>query len=406
VVFSVTVLNIRHTIQVKFFRGKKMIIHRVDKGDSIFKIAKKYGVSKDKIAENNDLGINDSLCVGEELLILKPLKEYVANKGDTVKRVAKRFNTSEREIYRCNPNLHEAQRIDEGENLAIRYQTVTGRSAIVLGKYTKKCTEQKLLSALCRITFLAIECAFVYGRKIHKYFEANSIIETALKFGVKPILSVESNENLTDGSINEIVDFAVQTGFKGIMLTIDQRVRKDLVFSLRHKLINLGMSLFLEIDCKENFAYSSLCECAILKFSKFKDEKTLSFYDGEYCYYSDFANSFAPQKALIDISYYLERSNEIKEHTALAKLVKKTRKLVLCNEEENTNSVVFNANKNNEVKVCNIKEISLENTKARLDLIDKLGFMGAFINIEDADTRHLMILSAFFDTLYFDKTSY
>ena len=48
-----------------------MIIHTVKTGDTVFNIARKYGVAPHKIIENNELLNPDRLTVGEKLLIFR-----------------------------------------------------------------------------------------------------------------------------------------------------------------------------------------------------------------------------------------------------------------------------------------------------------------------------------------------
>ena len=76
-----------------------MQIHRVERGESIFGIARRYGISPAGIIESNGLENPDVLAVGQELLILNPRRVYTARAGDTVGGVSRRFNLKKEEIY-------------------------------------------------------------------------------------------------------------------------------------------------------------------------------------------------------------------------------------------------------------------------------------------------------------------
>lgn len=76
----------------------QVITYRVEKGDTLSTIAKKFDVSTDTIRWANSL-TSDSLSVGEELKIL-PVSGVVhkVGRGDTVYTIAKRYDTEPQKI--------------------------------------------------------------------------------------------------------------------------------------------------------------------------------------------------------------------------------------------------------------------------------------------------------------------
>jgi len=74
----------------------------VSAGDTLYSIAKSFGVSIDKIKEINNLN-NNMLSVGQKLYI--PIEEettYVVKKGDTLYSIARNFNISVDELKKLN----------------------------------------------------------------------------------------------------------------------------------------------------------------------------------------------------------------------------------------------------------------------------------------------------------------
>lgn len=74
----------------------------VEKGDTLYSIAKKFDISVNKLKEYNNLS-NNLLSVGQKLLI--PVDDettYVVKKGDTIYSVAREFNTTVDNIKRLN----------------------------------------------------------------------------------------------------------------------------------------------------------------------------------------------------------------------------------------------------------------------------------------------------------------
>lgn len=83
----------------------------VEKGDTLYSIAKKFDISVNKLKEYNNLGSN-LLNIGQKILI--PIGEdttYVVKKGDTIYSIAREFNTTVNKIKELN-NL-------ENNNLSI-----------------------------------------------------------------------------------------------------------------------------------------------------------------------------------------------------------------------------------------------------------------------------------------------
>ena len=76
----------------------KVIVYKVEKGDTISTIGKKFGVSSDTIKWENNL-IGDSLNVGDELKVL-PVSgmSHKVVSGDTVYSIAKRYDTEAQRI--------------------------------------------------------------------------------------------------------------------------------------------------------------------------------------------------------------------------------------------------------------------------------------------------------------------
>jgi len=74
----------------------------VEKGDTLYSIAKKFDISVNKLKEYNNLTSN-LLSVGQKILI--PIEEdttYVVKSGDTIYSIAREFNTTVDNIKKLN----------------------------------------------------------------------------------------------------------------------------------------------------------------------------------------------------------------------------------------------------------------------------------------------------------------
>jgi N-acetylmuramoyl-L-alanine amidase len=93
-------------------------VYIVEKGDTLYSIAKKFDIAVNKLKEYNELN-NNLLSVGQKLII--PIEDdttYVVKKGDTIYSIAREFNTTVDKIKRLN-NL-ENNTISIGQILIIK----------------------------------------------------------------------------------------------------------------------------------------------------------------------------------------------------------------------------------------------------------------------------------------------
>lgn len=117
----------------KTFNSKDGTIYTVEKGDSIYKISKKFGVSMQCIREANSL-YSDKLLVGQKLTIpascektqpsgcanlsVEGEKLYVVVSGDNISTIAKKFGVKSSDIIRVN-NLQNPDKLKVGQQLKI-----------------------------------------------------------------------------------------------------------------------------------------------------------------------------------------------------------------------------------------------------------------------------------------------
>ena len=102
-------------------RYKNFITHRVKKGDSLYKIAKRYDVDVDSLKKFNNLK-NSLLKVGKILIVPIPKshkKIYVVKSGDTILKIARRFGVDAKKLKKWNGKRDNFIRV--GEKLVILY---------------------------------------------------------------------------------------------------------------------------------------------------------------------------------------------------------------------------------------------------------------------------------------------
>ena len=97
------------------------VVHTIKKGDSLYKIAHRYGVSVASLKEFNHIK-SRYLRVGKKLIV--PIvkshrRHYVVKPGDTISKIAKRFGVDPKKLKRWNDKKDNFLRV--GERLVVLY---------------------------------------------------------------------------------------------------------------------------------------------------------------------------------------------------------------------------------------------------------------------------------------------
>ena len=169
-----------------------IVIHRVAEGETIYSISAEYGISAERIIQDNQLQNPDSLVVGQTIVILFPLETYTVAEGDTLDKISEKTGVPVLTLRRNNPVLNTGLFIYPGQTLVLEY---TGRklgNIDVLG-YAYTYIEDYLLAQT--MPFLTYMNIFSYGITPSGGLipaDDERIIAYAKEYGVKPILVLTS----------------------------------------------------------------------------------------------------------------------------------------------------------------------------------------------------------------------
>ena len=137
-----------------------MIIHIVERGETLYSISQEYGVSTERIIADNGLYGLNSLVPGQALLILQPSEVYSVRGGDTLFSIAQSYGITVDEIKRKNPSIAQTGNITEGEIITISFDEETSLPIRVYGFLYPNIRENVLLSSLPSLGSGAV---FSYG---------------------------------------------------------------------------------------------------------------------------------------------------------------------------------------------------------------------------------------------------
>ena len=123
------------------------IIHTMKKGETVYALSKKYGVAMSVILEYNGIKDASKIIVGQKIKIpdtkklqpnQKATQTYIVQKGDTVYGIAKKFGTTKAEIFSLN-GLTDNSVIKIGQKLKVP----SSASTVTPKKTEPKTSEQK-----------------------------------------------------------------------------------------------------------------------------------------------------------------------------------------------------------------------------------------------------------------------
>ena len=79
----------------------------VKKGDNLYQIGLKYGLTAKEIAELNGLELNEYIYPDQKILVPKEnVKIYITEEGDTLNQVAQKLNISKETIDSYNKEIY------------------------------------------------------------------------------------------------------------------------------------------------------------------------------------------------------------------------------------------------------------------------------------------------------------
>ena len=154
--------------------------------------------------------------------------------------------------------------------------------------------------------------------------------------------------------------------------------------------------LFAELDKNSNGKIKECYDGIILSYGKAFMENPPSFDEGEKKIFTDFSDEFESSGAYIELCPFAFSKDEVIGYEEAMKLAYSAKSEISF--DENTLLCSFECNKYRSGKREPAKFVfeSLENTKAKLELVSELGFMGISIDIMRCPISYLLMFNSMF----------
>ena len=200
------------------------MIYTVKSGDSLYKIAREFGVTIDEIVNANGLNRPNDLSIGQNLFIpteRNSTETYTVTSGDTMYKIALRLGTTLDELIRANPQISNPNIIQIGQiiNIPNTKPTIEVNGYAIAGINLE--TLNKTLPYLTYLSLFSYQ-ALPNGNLTTLYEQDR--IDTALSQSVAPIMVVTNigssggfDSDLANGILN---NQEIQTKFINNIIAI------------------------------------------------------------------------------------------------------------------------------------------------------------------------------------------
>lgn len=267
-----------------------MVIHVVQPEETINSIADKYGVSANKLIQDNDLMNPDHLVVGQAILIVYPKQLHTVQEGDTLAGIAGNYNISVLQLLRNNPFLVDRDFIYPGETLVISYADEKIADISINGYVYPYINRKVLEKNLIYLTYLSVFSYSVSADGVLNDIDDAEIISLSKSYGVRPIMIVSNvteeggvnrellhnmlnNQELRDNLIENIISVLKTKGYYGLNLdtpyiaAADRQQYFDLISAVTERLHMEGLKMFVTIT-PNSFEMEKGASFEIVDYSK------------------------------------------------------------------------------------------------------------------------------------------
>lgn len=168
-----------------------MDIHVVQPGDTMYRLAQQYGVSMERLLQDNQLETPSQLVVGQTIVVQYPELTHTVRAGDSLYSIAQMHNTTAAQLLRNNPALRGRDLIYPGQTIVVKYASKP-RGSLTANAYAYPSVDRDLLRAT--LPYLSQLTPFTYrfdgGELIPLRDEA--LVSAALQSRVAPIFHLSN----------------------------------------------------------------------------------------------------------------------------------------------------------------------------------------------------------------------
>ena len=379
-----------------------MRIHTVGVGEDTASIAKRYGIHEQNLIFTNELE-NASPAVGEELLILTPTRTHRVIYGDTLERLALRYGVSVRDIIKMNPQIFEKGLVP-GSIVGVRSSEKIYGTAVTNGYFYSDCSRRRLERALPYLTYVTFGSAVIEGGGARWIFDASDAVRTVIENDKIPLLRVFNRESEKKYESDEyrkryietLISLAKSQGYKGIVFGGGGGLGEGLsefLLEMKKNIIGSDLILFTEVTPGSDVSLTECADGSIFSYFKLECDPIPSFSEGERSAFEKFATDADSIKSFVDIIALAKIEEGFLEIGDAMNVARKSGAKIRRDE-----STLISSFEDRKIGKCHYP--SLEYIKAVLALLGEYGFMGISFDIMKTPLSYLLMYNDMFGTAH------
>ncbi len=381
-----------------------MLIHRLEENESIYDVAEEHGMSMMMLCRQN--GIENPKHIGKrrQLVIIPPTKTYNARRSDTVERIADRFGINVSDLIRINPELMDSRRLYSGQLLAIKLDTPRYGMAAVNGYCYGGADKRRFLAMLPYTNYVTVCAAIACGSKVSMLFDDRAPLEAVIEAGKFPVLRVYIAEPPSGGEMQDLVNaikmMAVSKRYRGVAVGNIGCLGGDaceLMLRLKNTLATDELTVIAEADLSGGTEHIDYADISVLTYDKLHLDSPPSFADGEKAAMERFATEHSAMTSMLELSSFARFGDGFIEKERALDILTRSKSIEL-----DDNTLLCKC----EHKGRTLISETAESTKAKLECVSELGFMGISFDMMRLPIREIMMLTAMFTPISMSGAGY
>ena len=313
-----------------------MELHTVKNGDTLYKIARGYGVSPQRMISDNMLPDPDRLSVGEAVAVVIPSKSHTVKEGESLDSIARKYGSDKMSLWQYNPSLSGRDLAPVGEALTVRTASPIKKS-IAAGITVKADADEALLRQLLPYaTMVAVEEALLDAEGGVNVPVDALAVSLAPEYNAVPLLKITNKKSGEDaegiarslfgsGESNEelsetLLSATKESGYSGCLLSVCGLSKAliptyiEFIKSLYARFKKSNLYLFVGIPISESLRYRGI-ENAVTAVVLEGDNGLLPAATDMKSGIREALDFLPPEKLMADIPLYgYERDGKTKEN--------------------------------------------------------------------------------------------
>jgi len=171
-----------------------LIVYVTKPGDSIYSIARLYGINPETIIADNELANPDRLVVGQTLVLMTDTIAHIVRRGESLFSLARAYRVSLEQIKDANPQITNPYMLSIGQVINIPVPTNKYGTIYVNGYAFPNIDQDVLTKTLPYLTYLSIFSYQVRPDGSLSMINDTPLIEKARNAGVAPMMVITNIE--------------------------------------------------------------------------------------------------------------------------------------------------------------------------------------------------------------------